>query len=239
MTRSPDHPITRFLSFLRRRFSREEAVGLYLTLGFLASALLIGLFGSLAGEVFEKPGLPIDPRVTRAVRGWQTERRTDLAETLTILGDYGFLIPATLAGAGTLALRRHRISALLFAGSVFGGFALNSVLKIAFRRARPDLWPALVTERTYSFPSGHATLSTVFFGGIVALVFHLSKSHSARAASAAGAAVIVAVVAFTRIYLGAHWLTDVLAGILLGLVWVIVCATGTELLTRRRASRES
>lgn len=222
-----------FLAFLRRHFSRVEAVGLSLVAGFFACAFLIALFASLAGEVFEKPGLTIDPRVTRAIRAYQNPARVRLAQTVTELGDYAFLIPATLAGAAALALRQHRVSAFLFAGSVLGGFALNSLLKIAFRRARPDLWPAIVSERTYSFPSGHATLATVFFGGIVAIVFRLSRSYAARAAAVAGGGAIVIAVAFTRIYLGAHWLTDVLAGILLGLVWVILCATITGHLDRR------
>ena len=230
--------MNRFLGELRRRFSREEAVGLYLLVGFAACALTIVLFASLAGEVFGKPGLAIDPRVTRAVRAFQNPSGVRLAQTVTALGDYAFLIPATLAGAGTLALRGHRVSAFLFAGSVLGGFGLNFLLKIAFQRARPDLWPAIVSERTYSFPSGHASLSTVFFGGIVAIVFRLSRSRAARLAAVIGAAAVVLAVAFTRIYLGAHWLTDVLAGMLLGLFWVFVCATGTEFLTRRRISRK-
>ena len=104
------------------------------------------------------------------------------------------------------------VSALLFAGSVLGGWLLETVLKISFHRTRPDLWPALVTEKTASFPSGHATMTTVFFGGIVALVFHLTKNRRARAGALFAGVMIVLAVGFTRIYLGAHWLTDVLAG---------------------------
>src|SRR5260370_33261757 len=132
---------------------------------------------------------------------------------------------------------RHMISALLFAGSVVGGFGLESTLKIAFARARPDRWPALVTENTYSFPSGHATMSTVLFGGIVAVVFHLSRGRRTLWAIRTGTLLVslflVVGVAVSRIYLGAHWASDTAAGVILGLFWVTLYAPGTEHFARR------
>jgi undecaprenyl-diphosphatase len=221
-------------AFLRRRFSREETLGLYLTVGFLVSALLVALFGILADEVFEVHGEnPIDRRITLAVQALHAPGRDALAHTITDLGDVRFLMPAALAAVAALSIKGRRVSALLFAGSVLGGWLLETVLKISFHRTRPDLWPALVTEKTASFPSGHATMTTVFFGGIVALVFHLTKNRMARAGALFAGAVIVLAVGFTRIYLGAHWLTDVLAGFLVGLLWVVLCATGTEFFARR------
>ncbi len=90
--------------------------------------------------------------------------------------------------------------------------ACQATLKIAFARARPDLWPALVQETTYSFPSGHAAMSTVFFGGLAAVVFHLTPKRGIRIVAVCAAAVCVIAVAASRIYLGAHWATDTLAG---------------------------
>ncbi len=221
-------------AFLRRRFSREEVEGLYLTVGFAACAVLAVLFGILADEVFEVHGRnPVDREWTLAVRPYQTPARDALARSVTSLGDARFLVPATLAAAGTLAWKKHRVSALLFAGAVVGGWLLEMLLKISFRRTRPDLWPALVTEKTPSFPSGHATMSCLFFGAVVALVFHLSGNRLLRAFAAAGGAAVILAVGFSRIYLGAHWLTDVLAGFLVGLFWVVICATGTEYFARR------
>ena len=225
-------------AFLRRRFSREETLGLYLTAGFFACAILVILFGMLADEVFEVRGAnPLDRRITLAVRGLQIPARDALARSVSLLGDARFLIPACLATVGVLYVQKHRVSGLLFAGSVVGGWALETLLKISFNRRRPDLWPALVAEKTPSFPSGHSTMSMVFFGGIVALVFHLSKSRLHRTAAVGVAAAIVFSVGFTRVYLGAHWMTDVLAGFIVGLFWVVVCATGTEYFARRRAKR--
>ena len=138
--------------------------------------------------------------------------------------------------------RRH-VSALLFAGSVLGGFGLSTVLKIAIARARPEAWKALVTEKSYSFPSGHAVMSTVFFGGLAAVVFHLSKSRWRRGLAVLLAAAIVLTIAASRIYLGAHWPTDTLAGMAAGLIWVGFYASATETVThiqrRRTKLRES
>jgi len=229
-----------FRKFLRRRFTREGALGLYFTLGFLASALSIVLLSLLLDEVFEigAPG-PFDRAVTLAVRNLQSPGLDRFFRNLTNLGDFRFLTPATLVISGILAWKHRRVSGLLYASAVVGGFLLETLMKITLRRNRPDLWPALVTEKTFSFPSGHATMSTLFFGGAVAVVFHLTRRRSIRIAATCIAAVMIFAVAFSRVYLGAHWTTDVVAGILLGLFWVVLCATGTEYLARRAWTAET
>jgi undecaprenyl-diphosphatase len=231
--------LERIAAFARRRFSREEAVGLYFTVGGLACVLLALAFGLLADEVFElgKGPNPVDQLFGVALTGARTPFLTEAMRDVTAFGDFRFLLLATPGIIALLVWAGHRISALLFAGSVLGGFAVESALKLAFGRARPDLWPALVAEKTYSFPSGHTTMATVFFGGLVAVVFHLRKSRRERAAAAAAASVIVVGVATSRVYLGAHWATDTAAGMLLGLFWVVVYASGTEFFARRTRTR--
>ena len=226
-----------FRKFLRRRFTREGALGLYFTVGFLASAVLIVLLSLLLDEVFEIGApLPFDRAVTLAVRNLQTPALDRFFRNITNLGDFRFLTPATLFISAILMWKHRRVSGLLYASAVVGGFLLETLMKITLRRNRPDLWPALVTEKTFSFPSGHATMSTLFFGGAVAVVFHLTKRRAYRVAAVVVASIGIFLVAFSRVYLGAHWTTDVLAGILLGLFWVVLCATGTEYLARRSRS---
>jgi membrane-associated phospholipid phosphatase len=229
-------------AFVRRRFSREEAIGLYFTLSLLTCAALVVAFGVLAHEVFEVsasgPSGPLDSAAGSLLYGLRSPRATALMEAITFMGHPAFLLVGTAIVCAGLLLREHRVSALLFAGCVAGGFAVNSALKIAFARARPAAWPAIVKESTYSFPSGHAAMSTVFFGGIVAVVFHLYPGRGARIAAVAGAALCVFAVAVSRVYLGAHWATDTFAGVLVGLFWVGVYAGGVEVLgpLRRRRS---
>jgi undecaprenyl-diphosphatase len=79
-------------------------------------------------------------------------------------------------------------------------------------------------------------MSTVFFGGAAAVVLHLSRRPFVRGAALVLATAVILTIASTRVYLGAHWTTDVAAGILVGLFWVSVCATGTEYVSRRVAA---
>jgi undecaprenyl-diphosphatase len=224
----------RVRAFLRARFTREGTVGLYLTLGFLACAAVVVLFGTLASFVFQAEGIPLDRQVTLAIRELHAPGHDRFLRAVTTLGDFVVLLPATVLVTAALSWRGHRVSAVLFAGSVVGGFLLNLLLKWTFERSRPDLWPPLVIEHTYSFPSGHTAMGTVFYGGVAAVVFHLSRRRKIPLAAFLAASAIIAAVAVSRVYLGAHWATDVAGGLLVGLFWVTVCVTGTEFFARRR-----
>jgi len=225
-------------AFLRARFTREGTAGLYVTVGFLACAAVAVLFAVLADSVFDVHGkTAFDREVTLAIGLEHTPTLTRIARAVTFLGDHRFLLPATLVVTTGLVLMKHRVSAILFFGVVVGGWLLESLIKIVYHRARPDLWPALVTEKTFSFPSGHATMSTLFYGAVAALVLHLTKNRLARAVTLALATAVILLVSYSRIYLGAHWATDVAAGILVGLFWVSVCSTGVEYFARRRVRK--
>jgi len=227
-----------FMKPLRHFWTRLEKVGLSLLLGFLVCAIIVVLFGLLAREVFSTTRTgPLDREITISIRALHAPPLDRVARVLTFFGSHLFLIPATILVALALRSRGHHVSALLFCGSVVGGFALNSLLKITFHRARPDLWQALVAEHTYSFPSGHAAMSTVFFGGLAAVAIHLSKRPAVRVGAVVLAAVAAVIIAGTRVYLGAHWTTDVVAGMLVGLFWVVVAGIATEHVTRRAALR--
>jgi len=227
------------VAFVRRRFSREEAVGLYFTVGLLVCVILGVAFVWIADEVFEvrKGPNPVDQLFGVALTGARTPALTEVMRDVTALGDHRFLLLAAPGVIWLLVRAGHRVSALLFAGSVLGGWILEASLKLVFARKRPDLWPALVFEKTYSFPSGHSTMAAVFFGGLVAVVFHLRKSRLERGIALLVGATVIVLVAVSRVYLGAHWATDTAAGILVGLFWVVVFSSGTEYFARRtRAS---
>lgn len=150
---------------LHRFRSRLEAVGVSLLLGFFVCAGIVAIFGLLAREIFSTARVgPLDQRITLSAPYLHNSNLDRAALTATFFGSHLFVLPATILVTAALLSKGHRVSALLFCGSVAGGFALNSLLKIAFHRVRPDLWRALVVEHTYSFPSGHAAVSTVFFG---------------------------------------------------------------------------
>ena len=231
---SPPEPPRRQPGFFDLVVNRLQAVGITLLAGLLFSAAIVIVFGLLAREVFltARAG-PLDRQVTLFVRGLQSPFRDNLALLLTFFGSHLFLIPATILVALVLRAKGHAVSALLFFASVGGGFVLNALLKITFHRARPDLWPALVAEHTYSFPSGHAAMSTVFFGGLASVVFHLTDRRWPRIGAVVFALAAIVTIAATRVYLGVHWTTDVVAGFVVGIFWVAVSAVATELVYRR------
>ena len=174
-------------AFIRRRFTREGALGLYLTVGFLTCGVLVSVLTVVAHEVFEiqSPGT-VDRSVTMAVFRLHSKALDFVMINVTQLGSFKFLLPASLLVSALFALQHHRVSALLFIGSVLGGVGLESLMKMAFHRDRPDLWPALIVETTYSFPSGHATMSTLFFGACAAVVFHSTRRRRPRVGAIAG-----------------------------------------------------
>jgi undecaprenyl-diphosphatase len=147
----------------------------------------------------------------------------------------GILVMAALLA---LYLRKHQAVywfAALWA-AVPGGMILNVLLKYTFQRARPIFDEPLVTLATYSFPSGHASGATLFYGFLAAYLVCALPRPGARAAVGVLALFMVALVALSRVYLGAHYLSDVLAGIAFGSAWLAVCITAISTLRRRRAA---
>ena len=147
--------------------------------------------------------------------GWMTTSMLWVAELHRTVP----LLVATAIVAALLAWRGHAQWAWSLA-VVPTGMLLNVGLKLLFIRARPVLDEPLVNLTTFSFPSGHAVAATVFYGGLCMLVLAHERRRGRRAAAVALAIVMVALVCCSRIYLGAHYLSDVLAGVCVGVGWL-------------------
>jgi membrane-associated phospholipid phosphatase len=144
-----------------------------------------------------------------------------VCDVLTLAGNAGVLGVIVVA-IGVLLLRRLQTNEAAVLGIAFAGSAIvNALLKLAFHRSRPEL--AFVHLDTYSFPSGHAAVSSATFAMLAYLLGRRYRSIRRRIFIAAGAAAAIAVVGFSRLYLGAHYLSDVLAGITFGLAWATLC----------------
>jgi membrane-associated phospholipid phosphatase len=151
---------------------------------------------------------------------------------ITFGGNTTVLLVVVIA-VGIVLLRRARpYEAAVILLALGGAAILNALLKLAFARPRPEL--SFVHLSTYSFPSGHAAVSTATFTVIAYLLGLRYRSLSARAAIVAGTVVAVLLVAFSRLYLGAHYLSDVLAGISLGFAWAMLCLILYTLRPKRR-----
>lgn len=142
---------------------------------------------------------------------------------ITSLGGTTVVTLITLAVLGYLIIDGKRAAALLVLVSVAGGAGLSSLLKLGFERPRPDLVAHLVDERTLSFPSGHAMVSAVIYLTLGALLAQVEDSFRLKAYIIAVAVILTLLIGVSRVYLGVHWPTDVLAGWYAGTAWAIGC----------------
>jgi membrane-associated phospholipid phosphatase len=136
--------------------------------------------------------------------------------------------------AGILAFRKRqwrRMSTLALC--MVGGMILNVLMKLAFHRARPDFADPILTLTTYSFPSGHVAASTIFYGLGVVWVFGQTRAVHWRVLAVTTAVVAISLVAFSRIYLGVHYLSDVGAAFAEGVAWLAVCLSALVALWRK------
>lgn len=230
--------LPRLHRFAAARFSPEGEYGLHLTAGLAMLVLATAVFARLAGAVVA--GAPIT-QLDVEVANWLHSHaqangplRGFLLGVTHLHSTPGILVLAALFGF-FLYRRGHRYSLVALVASVPGGQVLNVVLKHTFERARPHFAEPILELTTYSFPSGHAMGSTVLYGFIACYVARHARSWWGRVLPFVLAAAMVATVAFSRMYLGAHYLTDVLAGAVEGCAWLAVCITGVATLNRRRA----
>jgi undecaprenyl-diphosphatase len=198
-------------------------------------ALATGAFGHLVEDYLT--GDPIvrwDVSFARWLHGHSTPWLVDLFEVVTWAGN---AVVLALVTAVTLALlaRRRAVGPAVLVVAVAGGIeALNAGLKLLFHRPRPEL--AFVHLDTYSFPSGHAAGSAAIYS-LLAVLVALRLRPRGRTLLALATAVLLAAIAFSRLYLGAHYLSDVLAGLSLGLAWTAAWLLAFEALGARRFAR--
>jgi undecaprenyl-diphosphatase len=136
--------------------------------------------------------------------------------------------------AVVLARMRERYWMLTLAVSVGGAMLLNVLLKHAYERMRPRFEDPVLVLPTYSFPSGHTAAAVAFYGVLAAFLVSRFYDARGRAACVAGAIAAVALVAFSRLYLGAHYLSDVVAAVCSSTAWLVLCLAGGHALVRGR-----
>jgi len=160
----------------------------------------------------------------------------EMVRDITALGSFALLGLIVAAVCSFLVLARMRAEALLVITSVLGGTILSTLLKMGYNRPRPDL-TAMSQQFTASFPSGHAMLSAVTFLTLGALLSRLAPTRALGVFSIGAAILLTLMVGVSRLYMGVHYPSDVLAGWCLGAAWALLCTAAAELLQRRGAIR--
>ncbi|MFN6952382.1 MAG: phosphatase PAP2 family protein [Albidovulum sp.] len=234
--------MTRISAVHRRITRRTTGIELGLAVVLALAAVALWAFAELAEEVmegkthtfdttillaFRAPGAPADPLGPP----WFE----DLARDVTGLGGFGVLGFLTLATAGLLWLQHKRWTALYVLGAVASGVTLSSTAKAFFDRPRPDLVPHGTLVYTASFPSGHSMMAAVVYLTLAALVARTFPQQWIRVYVVALAVFVTLAVGISRVYLGVHWPTDVLAGWAAGAAWALTCAALADALSRRGA----
>jgi undecaprenyl-diphosphatase len=228
--------IARIITFLRGLYAWARPRWAWLSLLFLGVLLPLAGFGSLAEDV-EEGGLPWDEPILRWVHGHATH---GFDRAAVLLSRLGYLWGAVPLGVGVLVLLlaiRHWRRARFFAIAAGGATLLNVLAKLAFHRVRPALWKSLAPETSYSFPSGHAMGTMALAAALVVITWPTRGRWWVLAAGS----VFVLLVGLSRVYLGVHYPSDILAGWAASLAWVagVAVLTYGDLLPSRAQARES
>ena len=206
-------------------------LGVYGIVGLALAASCTWLFFAIADEVPEKAGMV---RVDNAVAAWLQVHGTEGGETLFVGVSYfgAQLLTALIVGiAIVFIVRRDWRHVAVLAITCGGGALLNGALKLVFHRARPT-YAVEFHAASWSFPSGHAMDSLIVYGLLAYWLGARRPEHRRLIYLAAG--VLVCAIGYARLYLGVHYLSDVIAGYCAGFVWLSVCVTGYQFAERRR-----
>ncbi|MBW4435151.1 MAG: phosphatase PAP2 family protein [Pelatocladus maniniholoensis HA4357-MV3] len=195
-------------------------------MGLLLSALALWVFAQIADEVLEQETQRFDQSILLAIRQMHTPIGDRVMLGITFLGEPVFLLLICLGIAIRLLYIHRRSQATTLGIAAVGAIGLNYLIKVLFGRVRPQLWNRIVDVGQYSFPSGHAMISLVIYGFIGYLI--AKRYRRWRAWIFTFTMILIIAIGFSRLYLGVHWPTDVIAGYAAGVVWLMTCILSLE-----------
>lgn len=211
---------------------RLVRLGLALTAGFAAALLALYSFARLADEVVERDTDQLDQTVLDGLRHFNSPTLDVVARGFSALGSEAIVVLLILLLVLFGWQRRWGAASALLLTTV-GAQLLNNVLKDLFQRTRPAPVIGLIPAQAFSFPSGHAMVSMAFYTFLAYLSWRVLRGWQ-RTALTGGLLLLVLLIGLSRLYLGVHYLTDVVAGYLAGFFWTDAVIVGGHVLTRRR-----
>jgi undecaprenyl-diphosphatase len=225
-------------AFFRDRLSPTGFLGIHLTAGLVLSAVFIWIFGGITEDVLTgDPLAALDRWVLEQVQNLRSDLATAVLTLITALGGSRVISAGGLIAVTYLAFKRRVDDLLIYLAALLGGSVLVFVLKTAVHRVRPHAGSALLQIGGWSFPSGHAMMSMVFYGMLAYLFIRTTRSWKWQVFAVSAAGLLVFLIGLSRIYLQVHYLSDVLAGYAGGLFWLTVSITGLEAYKRFKKAK--
>jgi membrane-associated phospholipid phosphatase len=228
----------RLQRFIAARLSPEGQAGLHLTVGVVLMLAAAWLFGGIAEDVVNNESITLLD--VRLAHWFHLHASGAMTRFMLFITNWHGMIGAPIMAlmvAGYFYLKRQHYWLVALFAVVPGGMLLNVLLKYVFHRNRPSFADPLLTLQTYSFPSGHTANAAMLYGLLACWLVVRHRRLGARVAIIACACLMVALVGISRMYLGVHYLSDVLAAAAEGACWLAVCITAISTLRRRRAGR--
>jgi undecaprenyl-diphosphatase len=198
------------------------------TLGLLASAAALILLTEAHEEIIEPQTQGMDLALLNETHSFANPAVTAFMQGITTLGSAPALTIVVMLSAIFLFLRGARVEALALIAASAGAGLLDAGLKLWFHRDRPSVDWALAREPTFSFPSGHAMLSLVVYGMLLYLILRLSRSRLLDVTASVIALPLIVGIGVSRVYLGVHYPSDILAGFLAGAIWLLAVILSLE-----------
>ncbi len=227
--------------FITARFAREEYLGLHLTIGFVLSLVGLWIFASVTEDVVHHDPLTrFDLTLTTWIRAHSTPLGDRIFTVVSALGSPAAMAAVGAGGALLLLVRRKWLVLTAWAGAFAGAGLLTLMLKNIIQRPRPVDATAFLYGMSFSFPSGHALGSLVGYGMLAYVIGSMwIESARERVRLAIATAVLVLAIGISRLYLGVHYFSDVVAGYAVGILWLSVCISGLQVIQVRRLSTNS
>ncbi len=215
-------------------------MGPFACVGLSGAIILAKLFEVLAEDIFRHKSTALDNRFSLWLHGFTNPGLDKFFKFFSFMGSIASVIVMTLLGFGVLVRSKHPHAAWLLAMSTGGGVVINQALKPLFQRPRPELWASQQPRTTtFSFPSGQATVSFCFGGGLGWLGYKFIKSRLALGGWLTSIMVGVILVGLSRIYRGMHYLTDVVGGYICGSFWLALLLSGVSIYDRLHSPQRS
>jgi undecaprenyl-diphosphatase len=220
------------LSDMAKKIMNYHKIGLTLLAGLALAVGALFFFSWLAEEVFEGDTIRFDEAVRAAINQHASPALTSLMRFITFFGSTIFILAVGICVVLYFIWIKWRHAALLFTITMAGALVLNGTLKLLFHRARPEPFFGMVAPTSYSFPSGHALYSLCFYGTLAVIMGSRLRSPAIRLTGWVVAVSLILLVGISRIYLGVHYPSDVLAGYMTAFIWVMAVAFGDHRLWR-------